>query len=291
MDGCELLALLPGTDAMDGTETGIPAERLTAVERFANDWVSGDRIPGATVSVFDLEGTAASAFGARDLRRNEPATPETLLGIGSCTKSITGVAVLQLAEAGELAVNDPVSNYVDAYEDSPGEPITVRELLTHSSGLPSDGMATALIGRMIGMESMAVPLSSAADFRRHVEGSLDERATHLDEPFFYYNSGFTILGEIIEELSGQPYAEYVTEHILDPLGMDNSTFYREDFEDEADTMTPYYKEDGDVMSGQFPFDESIHAPGGMLSSVTELAQYQYLTKCRQLTRLESSSLS
>lgn len=165
---------------MDGTETAIPAERLAAAERFANDWVSEDCIPGATFPAFDPDGTAASTFGARDLRRNELATLETLLGIGPCTQSVTSVAVLQLAEAGEFAVDDPVSDYVDTYEDSPGEPITVRELLTYSSGLPSDGMATALIGRMMGTEPMAVPLSSAADFRRHIEGSLDERATHLD---------------------------------------------------------------------------------------------------------------
>ena len=258
---------------MDGTLSAVSDTRLDAVERFVSDWVSEDRIPGATLSVFDAEGTAAAAFGARELERNVPATPDTLLGIGSCTKSFTGVAILQLAAAGQLAVDDPVSDYVDLYDGVPGDPVTVRDLLTHRSGLPSDGMATALISRMMGLEPMEVPLSGERDVHRHVSGALDERATHLDEPFFYYNSGFTVLGEIIEELDGRPYAEYVTEEILDPLGMTRSTFDSEAFEEDDDTMTPYYKQNGSSTPGSFPFDESIHAPGGMLSSVRELARY------------------
>lgn len=258
---------------MDETVPTIGDDALEAAETFVGDWVSEDRIPGATMSVFDPHGTTASAFGARKLRENEPATPDTLLGIGSCTKSFTGVAILQLAEEGKLAVDDPVNDYVDAYQDAPGEPVTIRDLLSHSSGLPSDGMATALISRMMGLEPVEVPLSGAEDFRRHVAGALDERATHHEEPFFYYNSGFTVLGEVIEELSGQSYAEYVEERILDPLGMERSTFSEEAFEADEDTMTPYYKEDGSATPGSFPFDESIHAPGGMLSSVRELARY------------------
>lgn len=64
----------------------------------------------------------------------------------------------------------------------------------------------------------------------------------------------------------------MTEHILDPLEMNRLTFHREDFEDD-DAMTPYYTAEGNITPGQFPFDESIHTPGGMLSSVIELARY------------------
>lgn len=265
---------MPGALAgMAETAPAIGEDALDAAEAFVSDWVSEDRIPGATLSVFDPTGTTARAFGARQLRENEPATPDTLLGIGSCTKSFTGIAILQLAEAGKLAVDDAVNEHVDAYRDAPGAPVTIRELLTHSSGLPSDGMATALISRMMGLEPMEVPLSGAEDFHRHVAGALEDRATHHDDPFFYYNSGFTVLGELIEKHSGQSYADYVEERILEPLGMERSTFAEDEFEADDDTMTPYYKQDGSATPGSFPFDESIHAPGGMLSSVRELARY------------------
>lgn len=251
----------------------VSVARISDVEQFVSDWVSDDRIPGATVSIFDPNGTTASAFGAQNLQSNDPATPDTLMGIGSCTKSFTAMAILQLGEAGKLSVEDAVEKYVNVYSDVPGNPITIRDLLTHSSGLPSDGMATALISRMMGLDPVEVPLSDDEDFHRHVAGALNDRATHLDEPFFYYNSGYTILGEIIEELTGQQYADYIAEKILNPLGMERSTFAQEAFGADDDTMTPYYKEDGSSTTGSFPFDESIHAAGGMLSSVRELSRY------------------
>jgi CubicO group peptidase (beta-lactamase class C family) len=257
-----------GTSPLD-----VDGGRLADAERFVSEWVSDHRIPGATFAVFDDEHVEGFAFGARDLATNAPATPETLLGIGSCTKSFTGVAVLQLAEETDLEVTDGVSEYVPFLRDVPGPAITIRELLSHSSGMPSDGVATALIGRALDVDSLEVPLSSEADFRRHVEGSADERAAHLDEPFFYYNSGFTVLGEVVEAVSGMGYAEYVEEHILAPLGMERSTFRRDRFEADPDTMTPYYRSEGTCVEGRFPFDEPVHAPGGMLSSVLELSRY------------------
>lgn len=258
---------------MGATPLDVDGQRMRDAERFVSDWVSEHRIPGATFAVFDEEAVEGFVFGARDLAANTPATPGTLLGIGSCTKSFTGVAVLQLAEETDLEVTDDVSEYVPSLRDAPGPPITLRELLSHSSGMPSDGTATALIGRAMDADSLEVPLSGEADFRRHVEGSVEERVTHMDEPFFYYNSGFTVLGEVIEAVSGLEYAEYVRERILDPLGMDRSTFGREPFESDPDTMTPYYRSEGSVTEGRFPFDEPVHAPGGLLSSVMELSRY------------------
>ena len=246
---------------------------LDEADRFVSEWVSDDRIPGATFAVFDTETVEGFAYGARDLRSNTPATPDTLLGIGSCTKSFTGVAILQLAEETGLSVTDAVSDYVPHYRDVPGEPITIRDLLTHGSGMPSDGVATALISRMMGRAPMEVPLSGPEDFAAHVEGAAGERVTGADEPFFYYNSGFTVLGEIVEAVSGLDYAEYVRRNVLSPLGMDRSTFRRARFEADDDTMTPYYKADGETRAGAVPFDEAVYAPGGLMSSVLELSRY------------------
>ncbi|MFC6941969.1 serine hydrolase [Salinirubellus sp. GCM10025818] len=258
---------------MDASDIDVDGRRVSAAERFVSEWVGEHRIPGATLAVFDADHAAGFAFGARDLRENTPATPDTLIGIGSCTKSFTGVAILQLAEAGDLAVTDDVSAYVPHLRDASGPPVTIRELLTHSSGMPSDGMATALIGRAMDVDDTEVPLSSDEDFARHVGGSVDERVLGLDDPFFYYNSGFTLLGEVVEAVSGRAYAEYVREEIQEPLGMERSTFRRERFESDGDTMTPYYRREGSIEEGRFPFDRPIHAPGGLLSSVMELSRY------------------
>ena len=243
------------------------------VESFVAEWLSDHRIPSAAVAVVDPDGTLyAEGFGAQNLERNEPATPDTLFGIGSSTKSLTAVAIMQLAEDDALSIQDPVSEYIPHLDDAPGDPVTIRELLTHTSGMPSDGMAGPLITRPLGLGHVEVPLSSDDDFRRHVQGAADRRVTDR-ETFFYYNGGYTMLGKIVEAVTGDSYAEYVTEHVLDPLGMARSTFDREDFEDDDDAMTPYVKQDESSTPTDFPFDDLIHAPGGMVSSVREMGDY------------------
>jgi CubicO group peptidase (beta-lactamase class C family) len=243
------------------------------IESFVADWVNDERVPGAAVAVVDADGPLyAEGFGARNLERNEPVTPRTLLGIGSCTKSFTAIAIMQLVEAGELSVEDHVSEYLPHLADAPGDPITVHELLSHTSGMPGDGSAVPLATRPLGLGHVEVPLSSDDDFRRHVQGSVDRRVTDRDT-FLYYNSGYTMLGEIIEAVTGDAYAEYVNEHVLDPLGMDRSTFDRDAFEDDDDRMTPYVKQEDSATEAGFPFDQLIRPPGGLVSPIEEMGAY------------------
>ena len=248
----------------------LSAETRTELENFVTEWMERHDVPGAGVAIVDGDETVFSAgFGARDIDSNAAVTPETLFGIGSVTKSFTALAIMQLVERGDLAVEDPVAEYVPHYE---GSDITVRELLAHSSGMPSDGSAVVLISRLAGLDPIEVPMSSPDDFARHVREAGSERLTD-EERFFYYNSGYTVLGEVIEALTGQSYESFVEESVLAPLRMDRSTFDRETFETDGDRMTPYYKQEGETTEGGFPFDDLIYAPGGLLSSVDELTAY------------------
>ena len=203
-----------------------------------------DRLPGVSVAVVDEAGTVyADGFGSRDLAGNRPATPETLYGVGSVTKSVTALALSQLREAGMLEFDDPVSAYldVDLGDDERGEPIRLRHLLSHSSGLPSLGTSEALIGRRLRRDTDTLPMASEADFRTHLEGAMgrgdvgavgdavgapgpggatDERVGAPGERFAYANAGYVLLGWVIEETTGRPYDRYVGEHVLDPLGME-----------------------------------------------------------------------
>ena len=255
------------------TSTVLSDKQRTAVETFVADWLSEHRIPGAAIAIVDGDDLAyAEGFGARALEDNTPATPDTLFGIGSCTKSFTAMAIVQLAEQGALDLEDPVDDYLPHLSDVPGDPITVEELLTHTSGMPADGSAEPLITRSLGLGHVEVPLSSEADFRRHVQGATHRRVTDRDT-FFYYNSGYTMLGLIIEAVTEQSFSTYVEEHILTPLGMERSTFDRDAFEDESDRMTPYVKQEGSSTESGFPFDPLMYPPGGLVSSVRELADY------------------
>jgi CubicO group peptidase (beta-lactamase class C family) len=288
--------------------TALSAAERGEVETFVSEWVRGEGVPGASVAVVDESELAyAEGFGARDRETNAPATPETLYGVGSCTKSVTAMAIMQLAETGELSVDDPVTDYLPHLADAPGDPVTLHDLLSHTSGMPSDGTLSALITRLTGRGDgdSDLPMSTDADFRRHVETAADERLIDRDR-FFYYNTGYTLLGMVVAAVSGQSYVEYVSENVHEPLGMERSCFTREAFEREENRMTPYNREGGDggdgagdgngsgsgngngsgsgcgngngsgkaeAVEGDLAFDERLYAPGGMLSSVTEMANY------------------
>lgn len=243
------------------------------MESYLTDWMRDHDVPGASVAVVDgADLVYAEGFGARDVASNAPATPRTLYGIGSCSKSFTAVSLLQLAAEGRLDLSDPVSDHVSRLTDAPGDPVTVGELLTHSSGVPSDGYASVLLSRLATGDGGGLPLSSDADYDRLVARGAEDRVTDREE-FFYYNTGYTVLGEVVSAVDGRRFDRYVREEILDPLGMARSTYDRESFEAEDDAMTPYYPGEDGPEESEFPFDERVYAAGGLLSSVTELSRY------------------
>ncbi|MFB0543889.1 MAG: serine hydrolase [Candidatus Bathyarchaeia archaeon] len=233
------------------------------------------RVPGASIAlVKDDEVVYAKGFGARNLKENAPATPHTLYGIGSCTKSFTALAVMQLVEEGKLDVQDPMKKYVPlklGYEETP---IRINHLLTHSSGVPSLGVANILIGKMTGVDEYWIPMSTFEDFLLYINGASKEVAAEPGKRYFYFNTGYTLLGEIVERVSEMSYEDYIKEKILKPLEMNRSTFLKEDFERDPDTMTAYRKSrDGSIVATVHPFHKLVYAPGGLLSSVVECANY------------------
>jgi CubicO group peptidase (beta-lactamase class C family) len=243
------------------------------IRSFLSDWTSDNEVPGLSAVVVTADDVVyADGFGARELSTNDPATPRTLFGIGSCSKSVTALGILQLVEDGELSLSDEVSSFVPHLDEAPDEPVTVEELLSHSSGLPSDGYLTALIRRLCGMGEMGVPLSDDEDFLQHVRGAVDDRRDAADQ-FFYYNTGYVLLGKVIEAVTGQSYSEYVRDNVFDPLGMDRTCFSRSAFESYDDRMQAYYREDDEIVEGDLPFDELLYAPGGIVSCADDLANY------------------
>lgn len=253
-------------------------ETEQAVERYVAEWMSENGVPGASVAVVQGDELAyAEGFGARDLDDDLPATPDTLYGIGSCTKSVVATAIMQCVEQTELELTDPVSNYLPHLSEVPGDPITVESLLNHTSGMPSDGNLSALVTRLTDIGDANVPLTSEDDFRRHVQASSDERYTE-EEHFFYYNTGFAVLGKLVAELTGVDFERYVRTNIFSPLGMDRSCFTAERFEAEEDRMSAYYEEaseDGESewREGSLGFAEPMYAPGGLASSVVETSRF------------------
>lgn len=237
-----------------------------------------DPLPGLSVAVVTTEGIAyVEGFGSRDLAGNRPATGDTLYGIGSVTKSFVGLAILQLQEAGMLHVDDPVTDHLDLGlgDDVFEEPIRLRHLLTHSSGFPSLGVSEELLARRLRLTDTGVPMGDRDDLHAHIADAAagGERVSPPGDRFAYFNTGYGLLGEVIEEATGKHLASYIDEHVFEPVGMDRATFDDTEFARDDDHMTQYLIEDGEPTAASLPTRELSQAAGGILTSVRELGSY------------------
>ena len=239
------------------------------------------RLPGFSIAVVDDGVTIyAEGFGLRDTQQVLPATPDTLYGIGSITKSFVAIGIMQLVEAGEISLDDPVSMHIPFELGMPDDPITIHHLLTHSLGIPSLATSTVAISRGLGLDT-GVPLGSAADFYRLVNGAEDEIVARPGERFFYHNAAWRMLGNIIQEKSGVPFHQYLKINVIDPLGMQRTTLSLTAFQSDPDHILPHLKTGDSVQPSRFPYpnpDDNLEfsfitAAGGIVSSVNEMTRY------------------
>ncbi len=263
--------------AADGTTTSIQKW----VEANVPEMMREAKMPGFALAVInDGETIYAEGFGARDPKQNLPTTPDTLFGIGSITKSFVAIAILQLVEDGKLRLDDPVSKHIPLGLGLPGKPITIKHLLTHSPGFPNLGTSTVLISRGLGRDT-GVPMSSAADFYRFVNGATDQIVFAPGEHFFYNNAAWRMLGHIIQEIAGMPFHEYLTRKVIRPLGMKRTTLNTKDLFEDPDHLIPHRQDSSGPVPSEFPYPNPennpdfsfLSAAGGISSSVNEMTKY------------------
>lgn len=186
-------------------------------------WADAERayegIPGVSLAVVhDQDVLWSRGFGLADRETERPATPQTKYSICSISKLFTSIAVLQLRDEGRLRLDDPIAKHLpwfdleQTYDGAP--PITVRGLLTHSSGLPRESDHAYWT-----YPDWEFPTREAIVERLKAQSTLYPEGRY----FQYSNLGLTLAGEIVSAVSGRPYAEYVKGHILDPLGLHDTT--------------------------------------------------------------------
>jgi CubicO group peptidase (beta-lactamase class C family) len=245
-------------------------------------YMTESKLPGFSIAVVkDGETIYAEGFGARDPKRNLPATADTLYGIGSITKSFLAIGIMQLVEEGKIRLDDPVSQHIPFELGIPGKPITIHHLLTHSLGIPSLATSGVALGRGLGFDN-GIPLGSAKDFYRLVNGAQGEIVADPGERFFYHNAAWRMLGHIIQEKSGMPFHRYLKEKVINPLGMQRTTLSVRDFESDPNHIVPHLKKgDGSIEPTRFPYPDPDDNPefsfiagaGGIVSSVNEMTRY------------------
>ncbi|MGH2535333.1 MAG: serine hydrolase domain-containing protein [Thermomicrobiales bacterium] len=179
---------------------------LSRLDEFVRKRMQGDNTPGISLAITDRERTLhAATYGYADLAAKTPVTPDTLFEIGSIGKSFTAIALVQLAEAGQIDVDAPVSRYLPWFAvQSEFAPITLHHLLSHTAGITA------------GMD-----FTPEATYQ--VWALREERAACPPGAAFHYsNLGFKALGLTLQEVVGQGYGDIIQERLLDPLGMTSS---------------------------------------------------------------------
>lgn len=219
--------------------------------------------PGAAVIVTrDGKTVFRKAYGLADVARHVPMTPETTLRLGSITKQFTSTAIMMLADEGKLSTTDEITKYLPGYPTH-GKKITIEHLLTHTSGIVS------YTGKRQFYANMARDMSVAQMIDFFKDDPLDFEP---GSQWRYNNSGYFLLGAIIEKVSGMSYAKFVEQRIFVPLGMAHTAY-------EGYERGPVARAVGHTGAfGRYKPSASLsmtqpYAAGSLVSTVDDLARW------------------
>ena len=199
-------------------------------------------------------------FGLANRETNTPNEPATRHRLASVTKQFTSMAIMQLVAEGKLRLDVPITTYLPAYPAATGKQITIHHLLTHTSGIPNytsfENYREVMVKSMTPAEIVKLFSSEPLEF---IPG----------EKYAYSNSGYVLLGYIIETVTGKSYAEVVQQNIFVPLRMINSGYERA--EDDAPNKAIGYNQTGPMFEPAPFIDMSIpFAAGALFSSVEDM---------------------
>jgi CubicO group peptidase (beta-lactamase class C family) len=239
------------------------AETIAAkADEYCQAQVAINRFSGSVLVAKGDQVLFAKGYGLANVEHVVPNTPQSKFRLGSITKQFTAMAILILQEQGKLSVDDLVSKHMEGCPEA-WKDVTIHHLLTHTSGIPS---FTSLPGYGA---SMPLPSSPAKTLDRVREMPLEFTP---GEKFVYSNSGYVLLGQIIEIVSGKPYEEFLPEVIFEPLGMKDSGY------DFPAPIVPHraagYRRIGDQLANAAYLDMTIpHAAGALYSTVEDLHRW------------------
>lgn len=255
--------LQPGEPA----QVGMDAAPLAQIPERMRQFVAQKQTAGA-VTLVARRGRIVhlEAVGMADMENQKPMQKDTIFAIASMTKPVTATAVMILQDEGKLSVDDPASKYVAALADvalpagPPKRPITIRDLITHTSGIGGD---------------------------QRNQGSLEQTVARLaKEPLRFepgakwqYSPGLTVCGRIVEVASGQPFDRFLHERIFEPLGMVDTTFFPD--VEQQERLARLYQPSDDKKSivptehwlSELGPHRTPNPSGGLFSTATDMARF------------------
>jgi CubicO group peptidase (beta-lactamase class C family) len=223
--GCLLLSAVRGADP-EPPVTGRTGRGLEHFDAMMLETITRYKVPGAALALAkDGRLVLAKGYGWADVEVREPVRPVMLFGVASVSKAITAVTVLKMVEQGKFKLDDPILKLLGPLPPPPGtkeDPrwrhITVRMLLNHSGGWDAEktGDPTGWSDRVAKELHVPEPITRKQLIRYMLGQPLDFDPVAESR---YSNFGFTVAGAVIEQVSGQPYGDYVRQHTLAPMGI------------------------------------------------------------------------
>jgi CubicO group peptidase (beta-lactamase class C family) len=248
-----------------GTAVSVSSPPDGSIENFVARELPRTGAPGLAYAVVtDGEITTVHGHGVVERGGESEVTADTPFVTGSVSKGFTALAVVQLVEAGDVDLDDAIAHYLDDFSGRPAGAVTVRQLLSHTSGystLQGNSSHTDAFGG--GKDELA----------RRVESLAKVAPAHRPgEQWEYSNANYLILGRLVEVVGGRSYQDYVTEHILEPTGMEHSFVADGEFHDSMATgHTPWFGTKRPIRAR--PLGRGMAPAGGLVASAGDLALY------------------
>jgi len=253
----------------------IPASGRVALGAFLNQTIADNLVPAVSVVVVNREQQLfLEAVGKRDAAKNLPLTSDSMFRIASMTKPITSLAVMMLHEEGKIGFDDPVTKYLPEFERvrvmtsfndadrtfesrPPARPITVRHLLTHTSGIAYSFADARLLKIDDGKKTV-----------------IDLPLLHDPGERFTYGPNTAVLGYIIEKVTGQTLDAFLKARIFDPVGM-RDTFYVVPAEKRDRVVTQHVRVSGPFTERPNPemLQSTVRGDGGLFSTATDYGKF------------------
>ncbi|MEQ1754226.1 MAG: serine hydrolase domain-containing protein [Micropepsaceae bacterium] len=265
-----------GAEATDQQTAGAtseqPPEPVTGsrvksyVDGLMDGLITAGELPGASIVIIQDGKIALKAgYGFADIRARIPVDPDqTRFRVASISKLITATAFMQVVEQGKADLNADVNTYLTAFKIAANypEPVTLANLLTHTAGFDD---------RYLGL---AAPLSAPAEvLAQHLAHAMPPRVLPPNRVIAYSNYGFALAGHIVENVSGQEFNAYVSEHVFAPLAMNSSSF-GVPYPMPQSMAVPYFKGGDEGGYRRSELDSPRVGPAGdLITTSTDMAQF------------------
>ena len=258
------------------TDAASPGPAAAALDRFAaffKERSTAHGIVGASLRVVGLESALRHvSFGLRDRATATPVDEATIYHWASITKTLTGIAIMQLRDRGKLSLDDSILKHVPELEAvhnpfGPMSAITLRQILSHTAGFRAGTWP-------FGGEKDWHPFEPTEWSQLVAMLPYTEVEFAPGSKYSYSNPGIIYLGRVIEKISGEPWETYIDKNILRPLGMSRSFFDRAPYHLVGDRSHSYTVSKGKMEEGRFDFDTGITvANGGLNAPLGDMEKY------------------